>query len=197
MKKLLKTLSVLTLGACLLSGVVLIEAPQTVQAEQQKEVDEIVEIKEGTEFLKMSKEDKEKAYAELDRVNLSTKATTTPLSYPQIQEITSEEAYTKMILASKDTPFIIYFGFDECPYCKAFSPKLNQLAAEMDVPIYYYNTRQRNNDPNFKTVIESYKIQTVPHAFIVHNAKPTEKINHASTMADIETFVAKFKEIAK
>ena len=92
-------------------------------------------------------------------------------------------------MSTADGAKIIYLGFDECPYCHAFSPKLNQLAKEKGVTVYYYNTRKHANDSNFESAMQVYGVNKVPNAFIVKGGKPGINVNHASKMAELEAFI--------
>lgn len=165
---------------------------QTVEGDR---VDQEVVIPEDTAFLTMSEEEKVAAYAALDKIALYSSDTKSPISFSMIEELTSEVAYTDFILSTQNQAKVIYLGFDECPYCKAFTPKINQLAKETETPIYYYNTRRRATDSNFETAMNMYKVETVPHAFIVKNGQVVSKINHDSSMDAIEAFFKKVKEM--
>lgn len=117
-----------------------------------------------------------------------------PSSYSQVHPIESQADYEALIQASQDQPMVFVIGFDSCPYCKAFVPKLNQLAKEAQLAVYYYNTDKRQNDDNFDQVIkEVFQIQTAPHAFIVQEGKARHPLNDQSTMAEIEAFVEEAK----
>lgn len=193
----------LLLAVCVLAGCQYIpglnqsQESTAVESTNQAEdvVDEVIEIPADTAYLKLDEAAKKEQYATLDRVKKSSASVKTPLSYSQIQEITSQEAYTQLIVDSSEKPFVLFLGYDESAYSKAFVTKLNQLAKEMDVPIYYYNVRRRANDTNFKTAMEFYKIDSVPYAFIIHDAKVQGKVNYDSTMAEIEQFLTDFKNI--
>lgn len=165
---------------------------QTVEGER---LDQEVIIPEDTSFLTMSQEEKEAAYTTLDKIALYSSDTKSPISFSMVQELSSEVAYTDFILSTQSQAKVIYLGFDECPYCKAFTPKINQLAEETETPIYYYNTRKRANDSNFETAMAMYNVETVPHAFIVKNGQVVSKINHDSSMDAIEAFFEKVKEL--
>lgn len=160
-------------------------------------LDAEVVIAEDINFGEMPQDQKEKIYAELDKIEMYKAGTKSPISYANISELKSDEDYMDFILDSQKEAKIIYLGFDECPYCKAFSPKISQFAKEQNVTVYYYNTRKRANDANFQTAMTTYNVETVPHAFIVKNGKVVEKINHNNTMASIEAFVNKVVEMNK
>ncbi|MBD3949229.1 thioredoxin family protein [Tuanshanicoccus lijuaniae] len=168
---------------------------QTVTAENR--LDKAVSIPEDTQFKTMDKAEKEKLYAELDKIEKFSQDTKSPISYSNIEEITSDAEYTDFILNSQKNASIIYLGFDECPYCKAFTPKLSHLAKEYGVKVYYYNTRKRDNDANFKSIVSMYNVETVPHAFIVKNGDVVNKINHEHSMTAIEAFVKKVADSNK
>lgn len=165
------------------------------EASDKAIVDDLVEIQKDIEYLKLDEKAKKEAYTKLDNIKKSSHDSKTPLSFSQIKEVTSEEEYSQLLLNSKKEAFILYLGFDECPYCKAFTPKLNQLAKEMKLDIYYYNVRKRNQDPNFKTAMAFYKVDSVPHAFIVQDIKVKGMVNYDSTMEEIEQFLIKFTKL--
>lgn len=148
-------------------------------------------------FLNISAEEKQKRFAEYDMIETFSKSTKSPISYSNIEEITSQEAYTEFILSTMKEAKIIYLGFNECPACKAFSPKINQFAKEQGIQIAYYNTRSRAGDRDYDSVINSYQVDTVPHAFIMSKGKPIAKVNHASSMEALEAFVNKMVELNK
>lgn len=170
------------------------EAQGTVLVEGER-IDAEVVIPEGIEFKSMSQEEKEQLFNELDQISTDANNTKSPISYDNISELKTEQAYLDFILDSQKEAKIIYLGFDECPYCKAFTPKISQFAKENNVTVYYYNTRKRANDSNFQTAMATYNVETVPHAFIVKNGKVVEKINHNNTMHSIEKFINKAVEM--
>ena len=176
----------------LLSGMLLAtQSPVNISAEtsSESEVDSIVSIPEDASWLQLPQNEKEAIYSELDKIDLSTKDTTSPMSYSNVKEVKTQQDYTDLILSTTKKKVIVYLGFDECPYCKVFLPKLNQLAKEKDVTIYYYNVRKHRNDSNFQSAMEVYQVDAVPNAFIVKQGKPIKNVNYDSKMTDIEAFV--------
>ncbi|MBK0347608.1 thioredoxin family protein [Aerococcaceae bacterium zg-ZJ1578] len=166
---------------------------QTVTEENR--LDKEVVIPEDTQFKTMAQAEKDKLYAELDKIEKHSEGTKSPISYANVEEITSDAAYTDFILGTQNEVGIIYLGFDECPYCKAFTPKLSHLAKEYGVKVHYYNTRKRSDDASYQSIIGTYNVETVPHAFIVKNGEVVDKINHEHTMNAIEAFVKKVAEL--
>ena len=55
---------------------------------------------------------------------------------------------------------VVYLGFPECPWCKAYVPYINEVAKDNDCEkVYYYNIyndRNENND-NYKKLVEILK----------------------------------------
>lgn len=174
-----------------------LEEQVTSTVEAEGKLDAPVEIADDVAFLQMTDQEKAAAYAPLDQIEKYSAGKKSPISYSNIVEIKDQQAYRDFSLSTQKEAKIVYLGFDECPYCKAFTPKLSQFVKEMDVTVYYYNTRKRANDQDFESVIATFNVDTVPHAFIVKNGKPIQFINHTSTMADIEAFVAKVVEMNK
>lgn len=166
-------------------------AEETVATESVELVDREVSFVEGTELLALESEEKAEAYAELDEVDIFS-GEPENTDYSQIKPIESEMAYAELLVSTNDTPAIVYLGFDECPFCKVFSPKINQLASELDVEIHYYNTHERGNDATFANAMQLYNVETVPHAFIVEHAKAGSKVNHESSMEEIEAFLLEY-----
>ncbi|WP_454927291.1 thioredoxin family protein [Abiotrophia defectiva] len=153
------------------------------------EVDKKVEISDNTNIAGMSESEKASFYSSLDQITLDTSEGLKPGEYSNIKEIITEQEYNDLILSTTDGPKIVYLGFDECPYCHAFSPKINQLAKEKGVTVYYYNTRKHANDSNFQSAMQVYGVNKVPNAFIVKSGKPGTNVNHSSKMADLEAFI--------
>lgn len=141
--------------------------------------------------------DKTQLYTEWDNIVVDSQGTTKPSDYSHIQELESEAAYQKWLALTQDTAGIIYFGFDECPACRAFTPKVQVFAQSFDEPLAYYNTQRRSEDANFLELMEFYGVTTVPHAFAVQEGDILAEINHNSSMAQIESFFLKLQEVAE
>lgn len=185
----------LLLGACQNEAASTSEASPTETTQESTEmIDKKVEISEDTAFREMNESEKAAAYAALDEIDLYTGETEATAAMSQIQNIESEADYSALLATTSDQPAIIYLGYDDCPFCKVFSPKINHLASEYGVEIYYYNTHERGDDATFANAVQVYNVDTVPHAFIVEDARPGSKINHESTMAEIEAFIAELAE---
>lgn len=168
-----------------------VTSEDVIATESVELVDQEVTFENDTQLLNLDEEAKAAAYAELDNVEIYTGETDSSL-YTQFKTVDSEQAYAELLVSTNKTPVIVYLGFDECPFCKVFSPKINQLASEMDVEIQYYNTKERGNDATFANAMQLYNVETVPHAFIVDGAKAGSKVNHESSMEEIEAFLLEF-----
>lgn len=162
--------------------------------EGQERLDQVVIIPPQTNFLTMEASEKEVQYQALDKIGVDSKGQHKATDYPHIEAISSESDYLEFVKSTEEQAQIIYIGFDECPWCKVFSPKINQLASEFDLPIYYYNTRSRAEDMTYTKVMESFNVETVPYAFIMVNGELKERINHQSSMQQIEDFFTRYRE---
>lgn len=160
-------------------------------------IDGEVIIDDNLQFLAMELAEKAARYAEYDHINKNTLTEVAALDFSQVEEVASEEEYNELMEKSMDEAVVLYLGFDECPYCRAFIPKLNHLAKELDVTLHYYNTNRRADDRNFNDVIQFLNIETVPHAFILQQGEIKARINHQNTMQEMENFLREVVELNK
>ncbi len=160
-------------------------------------IDGEVIIDDNLQFLAMEPAEKAARYAEYDHINKNTLTEVAALDFSQVEEVASEEEYNELMEKSMDEAVVLYLGFDECPYCRAFIPKLNHLAKELDVTLHYYNTNRRADDRNFNDVIQFLNIETVPHAFILQQGEIKARINHQNTMQEMENFLREVVELNK
>lgn len=59
----------------------------------------------------------------------------------------NEESLLKLL---KHGSGVIYLGFDECPWCQAFAPYLNEVSEDNDLRVMYYDILEdRTNDTEF------------------------------------------------
>ena len=103
-----------------------------------------LKIDPDTAFLSMDPDQKAAAYHEIDQVNQTNSQAPGAWDYSQIKIIKTEKDFQDQMTQSDREPFILYLGFDQCPYCQAFTPKISHLAKELDVTIYYYNSQDHN-----------------------------------------------------
>lgn len=185
----------LTLASSIIPQILAETTEVTEKQEAANEIDQVVKIDPNTKFLQMSPEEKAEAYKKLDQIELTSQEIEPEPEYSQVRLIKSEKDYQALINQSKEKPVVIYLGFNECPYCRAFLPKFNHLAGEMNIDIHYYNTTDRKKDSNFSQVVDFFKVQTVPHAFIVHQGKIVNKINNQNSMEEIEKFLLAFQKL--
>lgn len=159
--------------------------------EPEKSSISMIAFESGQELLEESPSEKKATYESLDQIRHTDGSLADQMSFSQIQAITSEEELAQLMKASDQEPFILYLGFDECPYCKVFSPKINQLASELDVTLHYYNTHTFDAT----ALADKLGIETVPHAFIIKDGKPVEFVNQNSDMQELEDFLRDFKAL--
>jgi predicted bacteriocin transport accessory protein len=83
----------------------------------------------------------------------------------------------------------LYFGFDDCPYCKKFRPILEKELAETGQTAYYYNTKKRANDANYDEVLDTYGVAFVPVLIKLEDGKAIGSVN-LDTVADLPALLA-------
>ncbi|MBG9981268.1 thioredoxin family protein [Facklamia sp. DSM 111018] len=144
-----------------------------------------------TDVNKMEKDEKESLYESYDQIEIQNgKDFSSPSQMSQLQEIDTQDQYEEIIETSNQEAQVIYVGFNDCPYCRAFLPKLDLLASSYKVNYHYYNTDLRAKDMNFSSVINDFlNITTVPHAFVIKNEKIIATIDNSSSMEEIENFI--------
>ena len=65
-------------------------------------------------------------------------------AYSPIVAIANESEYEEVV--AKDVTYL-YFGFDDCPYCKEFRPILEKELTQTGETAYYYNTKSASMMP--------------------------------------------------
>ncbi|CZQ84694.1 thioredoxin family protein [Trichococcus ilyis] len=83
----------------------------------------------------------------------------------------------------------LYFGFDDCPYCKKFRPILEGELAETGQTAYYYNTKKRANDANYDEVLDTFGVAFVPVLIKLEDGKAVGSVN-LDTVADLPVLLA-------
>lgn len=192
MKKMMRNLGCLVIVGLLIS-------PIPTQAEEKKSSDKkegAIELNRDFDFKDAKKEEKAKEYKKFDDKIHATAMKDEIKDLKHVKKISSEADYIKLINETNKEAKIVYLGFDECPFCQAFLPKLHAIAEDYDATIYYYDVNERNEDPSFSMIIENfYKVNEVPHAFIVKDSKVQgEPLNSESPMIDMEEFIKKSLE---
>ena len=104
----------------------------------------------------------------------------------QIVAINNESEYEEVV--AKDVAYL-YFGFDDCPYCKEFRPILEEELMETGQIAYYYNTKKRVNDVNYDEVLDTYGVAFVPLLIRLENGKAVGSVN-LDTAADLPALLA-------
>ena len=153
-----------------------------------------VTISEDTTFLTMNEDAKGMLYDSLDKIGTYAEGTQSPVDYPQIEAVQTEADYIEFLQETNDQAKLLYIGFDECPWCKALTPKINQFASELNVPIYYYNTRLHEQDATFQGAMQTFGVETVPYVFVMEDGEAKERISHESSMEQIEQFFRLYTE---
>ncbi|MBG9987454.1 thioredoxin family protein [Aerococcaceae bacterium DSM 111176] len=137
----------------------------------------------------LSSNDKEDMYQSLDVIQKIETEMPGITEYAQIEPFDDYESFIQLMENSKEEPQVVYFGYDACPFCKAFTPKISQLAKEFDVTINHYNTDENMGSEDFLKIVAPFSLQTVPHAFLIEDEQVIDILNDKSTMEEIETFI--------
>ena len=103
-----------------------------------------------------------------------------------IVAIVNESEYEEVV--AKDVAYL-YFGFDDCPYCKEFRPILEEELMETGQIAYYYNTKKRVNDANYDEVLDTYGVEFVPLLVRLENGKAVGSVN-LDTAADLPALLS-------
>ncbi|MGA9518481.1 MAG: thioredoxin family protein [Trichococcus sp.] len=103
-----------------------------------------------------------------------------------IVTINNETEYEGVV--ARDVAYL-YFGFDDCPYCKEFRPILEEELAETGQTAYYYNTKKRINDANYDEVLDTYGVEFVPLLIRLEDGKAVGSVN-LDTVADLPALLA-------
>lgn len=103
-----------------------------------------------------------------------------------IVAISNEREYEEVV--AQDATYL-YFGFDDCPYCKEFRPILEEKFTEAGQTAYYYNTKKHVNDTNYDEVLETYGVAFVPLLIKLEDGKVVGSVN-LDTVADLPALLA-------
>lgn len=84
------------------------------------------------------------------------------LKFSKEYEITEDNIFVyrnanQIINILKRGTGVVYLGFPECPWCKAYVPILNEIAKESGIEkIYYFNIKEdrSNNTEEYKKILE-------------------------------------------
>lgn len=113
--------------------------------DNQKKVNDSERFKEEYESLNGKETDKGKKYRELEI------SSNNPIVYKSAKDI------VKMI--DNEETFIVYFGFETCPWCRSVIPSLLQAAKDNEIDkIYYVNVKNIRDElevKNDKVVIKT------------------------------------------
>ncbi|MBG9984211.1 thioredoxin family protein [Aerococcaceae bacterium DSM 111022] len=136
----------------------------------------------------LSSNNQQDLYQSLDKILKIQSEMPEATEYEQIETFDDYDSFVQLLENSNEEPQVLYFGYDSCPYCKAFLPKINQMAKEFDTIINHYNTDKNLKSADFVKIVTPFSLQTVPHAFLIENEQVIDILNDQSTMEEIETF---------
>lgn len=157
-------------------------------------------IDKGIVYTKLDESEKLGLYSEIDIYKSHSEGDAKePKEYGLVEINTLDDWFA--VFGSGNTeskPGILYFGFNECKYCKAFSPKIAKLGIELDVPIYYFNVRKNANSPIMTLNAVLFDFEYVPFVKAVNVVGMEDlSLDSNSSMVEIEQFLTKFKDLTK
>ena len=91
---------------------------------------------------------------QVDQETLSYKDYVAPLTPIDFEELT--------VKMQNGDQFVLFLGRETCQYCNIFVPKLYEVLQEKSVPVYYYDTEDRDNQ-ELIAFREKFGIETVPN----------------------------------
>ncbi len=138
-------------------------------------------------LLDLTKQEKREAYQALDQYHqIDPPIPMDPKDQTSLNLLNGPQAYQNYKNQQADQAYLLYLGFEDCPFCQAFVPKLNHLADRLELRIAYYNVMDHQEDADFDDLIDFLKISTVPALFLIKSDKIIGQVDHQSKMQEIE-----------
>ena len=138
-------------------------------------------------LLDLTKQEKREAYQALDQYHqIDPPIPMDPKDQTSLDLLNGPQAYQNYKNQQSDQVYLLYLGFEDCPFCQAFVPKLNHLADRLELRIAYYNVMDHQEDADFDDLIDFLKISTVPALFLIKSDKIIGQVDHQSKMQEIE-----------
>lgn len=138
-------------------------------------------------LLDLTKQEKQEAYQALDQYHqMDPPIPVDPKDQTSLDLLNGPQAYQNYKNQQSDQVYLLYLGFEDCPFCQAFVPKLNHLADRLELRIAYYNVMDHQEDADFDDLIDFLKISTVPALFLIKSDKIIGQVDHQSKMQEIE-----------
>lgn len=85
-----------------------------------------------------------------------TQADMPKITWREFQELTTEQRTN-----------LVYIGRDNCPDCRKYQPRLQKIAQEKKVPVYYYDIINDRKKNEFKKTIKKLDLQEVPALYLI------------------------------
>lgn len=137
-------------------------------------------------------------YAQLDRIESWENS---PYKIETYRSIEISPMTEMDELRSRKGEHIYYFGFSECKYCKAFTPKVDWLVqnlkdTEQHVEINYINTRQLSNE-TVEALKSEFNFEYVPTMIWLSDGEEKLSVDYNSTMEQLENFIMRYLKAAQ
>lgn len=183
-KKLITLSFLFFLVGCTQEKIIFNESSSPSQRQVSNALDKDISLDPDLNFKTIDTDEKLELYKELDQITTSP-TTIQPSTYSNV-EILETESDLKHVLREPES--ILYFGYDECPFCKAMLPKVNQMAKSYGQTIYYINTKVFDSKETYQNIHQTLNFEYVPAMYSIKDKVATQHINAASSMETIENF---------
>ncbi|UJF15921.1 thioredoxin fold domain-containing protein [Jeotgalibaca sp. MA1X17-3] len=84
----------------------------------------------------------------------------------------------------KGEPTILFVGKPTCPFCQMFVPKLNHVAQQNNLDIYYLNSIDTETTPAIKALRNRMGISTVPQVVTIDGEDTYTNLNIESSTSE-------------
>lgn len=99
------------------------------------------------------------------------------------------DSKTAQQLVKGEGEAIIYIGKEVCPFCRKFVKKLNKVAEETNVHIYYVDSANQSDMEGITSFRQSYNIPTVPGFIYKNGDEVNVRCDSSMTEEEIKAFM--------
>lgn len=96
-------------------------------------------------------------------LSMGNNENTAPKNYSNVVTITVDELNEKL---ENNESFFLLYGRNTCPNCVNLKPKINEVAVENDIEVYYLDTDE-NDTEKTSEIAKEFGISSVPYFIIV------------------------------
>lgn len=96
-------------------------------------------------------------------------------------ELTADEVEDRL---KKGEETILFIGKPVCPFCQKFIPKLNHVAEQNNLDIYYLNSIDTETTPEIRALRDRMDIPTVPQVVTIDGKDSFTNLNIESSTSE-------------